>query len=386
MPIFTGEIKTKLPNVSESIFSKMSRLCAEKGAINLAQGFPDFGPDKALLSLCEYYFKKTNIHQYAPMPGLFSLRETISSLTYQWYSQHYNADTEITIVPGATAGIYAAITALLHEGDEIIIFEPAYDSYTPAIRLQGAKPIYVTLQHPSYKIDWEQVRKLINFKTKAILINTPNNPTGTIFNSEDMRHLEELIKNTDIVLISDEVYEHIVFDGYEHQSVARYPKLAERSIIASSFGKTLHATGWKIGYLLGPEALMKEIRKVYQFMVFSVNSPLQYAITDYLNTYSDKINLTKFYGDKRKLFLEALKPSRFKILAPYATYFALLDYSKISQDKDTVFAEWLIDQHLVGAIPTSVFYKDHLDHKCIRVCFAKSEETLLKAADILCKV
>ena len=262
------------------------------------------------------------------MAGIPELRNTISRLAEHWYTQKYDPATEITIVPGATAGIYAALTALVKENDEVIIFEPNYDCYVPAIRLQGAKPVYVTLQHPEYKIDWDHVKRLVNFKTKAIIINTPNNPTSTLFSAEDMRHLAELTKNTDIWILSDEVYEHILFDGYEHQSVARYPRLAERSIIACSLGKTLHTTGWKLGYLLGPENLMTEIRKVYQYMIFSANTPLQMAINEYLETYEDRINLASLYGQKRDYFLQKIKKSRFKVLPCKGTYFALLDFLK----------------------------------------------------------
>lgn len=385
MPQYQGQFSSKLPNLKESIFSTMSRLALENNALNLAQGFPDFNPDEELLKLCRHYFKTKN-HQYAPMLGVLPLRETISQLVEKWYSQKYDPQTEITIVPGATAGIYAAITALIKENDEVIIFEPNYDCYVPAIRLQGGKPVYVTLQHPAYQIDWSHVKRLINFKTKAIIINTPNNPTSTIFTSEDMKNLAEITKNTDIWVLSDEVYEHILFDGYEHQSVARYPRLAERSIIASSFGKTLHATGWKLGYILGPENLMSEIRKVYQYMIFSANTPLQLAINDYLQSFEERINLSAFYTAKRNLFHQQLKKSKFKILPTKGTYFTLLDYSKICKADDVEYAKELIIKHNIASIPTSVFYRNKINNHTLRFCFAKDEKTLEQAARILCQI
>jgi len=385
MPTYKGQLTSKLPNVKETIFSKMSNMATEYQAINLAQGFPDFNPDPDLLHIASKHLY-ANKHQYAPMPGIIELRTTIGHLVKQWYSQEYNPQTEITIVPGATAGIYAAITALIKENDEVIIFEPAYDCYVPAILLQGAKPVYVSLQHPEYKIDWGHVKRLINFKTKAIIINTPNNPTGTILSSEDLIHLREIVKNTDIVIISDEVYEHILFDGYEHQSIARFPLLAERSVIVSSFGKTLHCTGWKLGYILAPENLMLEIRKAYQYMIFSTNTPFQYAINEYLNTFPERINLNNFYGEKKNIFVHSLKTSRFKITQPQGTYFALLDYSKISDKPDTEFAEELTKTHHIASIPTSVFYRNNIDNKTLRFCFAKETNTLLAAAEILCQL
>jgi methionine aminotransferase len=385
MPHYQGQMSSKLPNMGSSIFSTMTQLANKNSALNLAQGFPDFSPDKELIKLCKKYFNGKN-HQYAPMAGIPELRNTISRLAEHWYTQKYDPATEITIVPGATAGIYAALTALVKENDEVIIFEPNYDCYVPAIRLQGAKPVYVTLQHPEYKIDWDHVKRLVNFKTKAIIINTPNNPTSTLFSAEDMRHLAELTKNTDIWILSDEVYEHILFDGYEHQSVARYPRLAERSIIACSLGKTLHTTGWKLGYLLGPENLMTEIRKVYQYMIFSANTPLQMAINEYLETYEDRINLASLYGQKRDYFLQKIKKSRFKVLPCKGTYFALLDFSKISNEDDFEFAKKLTEQHKIASNPTSVFYRNKINNHALRFCFAKEEKTLKAAAEILCQV
>lgn len=385
MPSFPGQIKSKLPNLGNSIFSEMTQLSNEYQALNLAQGFPDFGPNENLIKLSKKYFRKEN-QQYAPMPGLLPLRETISALVEEWYSTKYDPKTEITIVPGATAGIYVAMSALLKENDEVIIFEPNYDCYVPALRMQGAKPVYVSLQHPEYRIDWNQVKKLINFRTKAIVINSPHNPTSTILTSEDMRKLGELVKNTDIWILSDEVYEHIIFDKYEHQSVARYPILAERSIIASSFGKTLHATGWKMGYLLGPENLMEQIRKIYQYMVFSANTPLQYAINDYLTKYPQNISLAEFYSQKRDYFLGAIRNSKFKINDCKGTYFALLDYSKISMNNDDVFSKELITKNGIASIPTSVFYRNKIQNRALRFCFAKDEKTLKDATKILCEI
>ncbi len=379
MPQFKGNIKSKLPKVGTTIFAIMSGLANEVGAINLSQGFPGFDVAPELISLVNKYMKK-GLNQYAPMPGVPLLRERLAEKMEKMYSIRYNPESEITITAGGTQALYAAISAFITEGDEVIIFEPCYDSYIPAIELAGGIPIHVQLQPPLYGIDWNEVKKLINHRTKMIMINTPQNPTGTILNANDLLHLEKLTDSSDIIILSDEVYEHIIFDGYEHQSVAMYPKLAERSLIVYSFGKTFHATGWKSGYCIGPENLMKEFRKVHQFMVFSVNTPLQYALAEYLLDEKNYNGLSKFYQEKRDYFQDLLKGSAFKILPCYGSYFQLLDYSAITNDKDTEFAIRLTKEHAVASIPISVFYNKPIDNKLLRFCFAKENDQLEKAA------
>jgi len=291
---YPNAISSKLPNVGTTIFTVMSKMAAEYNAINLSQGFPDFDCNEELTSLVHKYMKAGK-NQYAPMAGLMELRETIAQKTELLYAAKYNPETEITITAGATQAIYTAIAAIVRENDEVIVFDPAYDSYQPAIELNGGKTIHITLKAPSYSINWDDVKKVINRKTKMIIINTPHNPTGSIITAADMLKLENLTKGSDIIIVSDEVYEHIIFDGYEHQSVARFPKLAERSFIVSSFGKTFHATGWKMGYCIAPENLMTEFRKAHQFIVFCVNAPIQYALTDFLKNKENYLGLGSFY-------------------------------------------------------------------------------------------
>lgn len=378
-------ITSKLPNVGTTIFTVMSKLAADNNAINLSQGFPDFDCDAELIALVNKYMMAGN-NQYAPMAGLMSLREMLAEKTEQLYSEKYDPETEITITAGATQAIYTAIAAIIREGDEVIIFEPAYDCYQPAIELNGGKTIYLQLKAPNYNIDWEEVKKVINHRTKMIIINTPHNPTGSIMTSQDMGKLEKLVKNTDIIIISDEVYEHIIFDGHEHQSVARFPKLAERSFIISSFGKTYHATGWKIGYCVAPKKLMTEFRKVHQFLVFCCNTPIQYALAEFLKNKSNYLSLGKFYQKKRDYFITKLKGSKFKLIPAPGTYFQLLNYKGLSQEKDTDYAVRLIKEFGIASIPISVFYHESVDNKVLRFCFAKKEESLEKAAAILCEI
>ena len=382
---FSGNIKSKLPQVGTTIFTVMSALANEHKAINLAQGFPDFACDKELIKHVNNYMLK-GYNQYAPMPGLISLREKIAEKTEFLYSAKYNPETEITITPGGTLAIYAAITAMVQEDDEVIIIEPAYDSYAPAIELCGGMVKYARLKHPSYSVDWNEVRKLITFKTRMIIINTPHNPSGMVFSSADMQKLQKLVENSDIVVLSDEVYEHIIFDGQEHQSVCRFPKLAERSFVISSFGKTYHTTGWKTGYCLAPANLMKEFRKVYQFMAFSTNTPIQYALSDYISDRSKYLGLTEFYQEKRDYFKKLLKGSRFKILPCSGSYFQLLGFDKITEEPDSEFAKRLTSEFKVASIPVSAFYHNQADNKVLRFCFAKEKETLEKAAEILVKI
>ena len=379
---YNGNIKSKLPKTGTTIFSVMSALANEHHAINLAQGFPDFSCSPKLVDLVHHYMKK-GFNQYAPMQGVMGLREKIAIKTQELYSAVYNPETEITITPGGTHALYAAISAFISEGDEVVVIEPCYDSYVPAIQINGGRAVFTELKFPDYKVDWNEVKKLINYKTKMIIINTPHNPSGTTLNAQDMMKLEKMLKNTEIIVLSDEVYEHIIFDGLEHQSVSRFPGLAERSIIVSSFVKTYHTTGWKMGYVLAPENLTAEFRKVHQFICFSANTPVQYAIADYMSDKEAYIQLSSFYQEKRDYFQKLMKGSKFKILPCEGSYFQLLGYQKITQEKDTEFAERLTKEFKVASIPTSVFYHKRTDNHVLRFCFAKENDTLEKAAEKL---
>jgi len=382
---FEGNINSKLPQAGNSIFSVMSSMAQAHNAINLAQGFPDFDCSPELKNLVSKAMEIGH-NQYAPMPGLMKLREQIAQKTEELYSAVYNPETEITIVPGATLGIFATINALIKANDEVIVIEPAYDSYIPSIELAGGKAIVYEMQFPEYKIDWDQIRKLINIRTRMIIINSPHNPSGSILSFEDMRKLEKLITNTDALILSDEVYEHIIFDGIEHQSVARYPKLAQRSIIVSSFGKTYHTTGWKTGYLLAPENITAQIRKSYQFMAFAANTPIQHAYAEILQNKDLYLGLGAFYQEKRDLFRKGLKSSKFKMIDCNGSYFQSVTYDKISEQSDLEMANYLCKEIGVASIPVSAFYMRKTDHKVLRFCFAKSNETLNKALEILCKL
>lgn len=384
---FEGNLNGKLSQVGNSIFSVMSALSNEHNAINLAQGFPNFDCSDALKKLVTDAMAN-GFNQYAPMPGLPLLRERIAVKTEELYSAVYDPEKEITVVPGATLGIYAAINALVRENDEVIVIEPAYDSYIPSIELAGGKAIVYEMQFPEYKIDWEQIKKLISIRTRMIIINTPHNPTGATFSSEDMRKLEKLITNTDAIILSDEVYEHIIFDGLEHQSVARYPKLAQRSVIVSSFGKTYHTTGWKMGYVLAPENITTQIRKAYQFMAFAANTPVQYAYAEILKQKEMYIELGAFYQEKRDLFRKGLKGSSFKLINCNGSYFQSVIYEKLENShlSDQEMARYLTIEKGIASIPFSSFYKRKTDNKVLRFCFAKTDDTLNRALDILCKI
>lgn len=385
MPTYPSLIKSKLPKVGTTIFSVMSQLAAENKAINLSQGFPDFESSPELIGLVNEAMKK-GLNQYAPMPGLMSLREQIAIKTEKLYGAQYHPETEITVTAGATQAIYTAIASTIREGDEVIIFTPAYDCYEPAIELNGGKTVFVQLHAPDYRVNWENVKKLINQRTKMIIINTPHNPTGTILEEVDMLALEKIVSDTDIVLISDEVYEHIIFDGKQHQSAAKFPGLAERSFIISSFGKTFHNTGWKMGYCIAPKNLMVEFRKAHQFIVFSVNTPMQHALAEYLKNENNYLELSSFYQQKRDYFTDLIKGSKFEILPAGGTYFQLLSYKGITDEADTDFAIRLTKEHKIASIPVSVFYHQQVDEKVLRFCVAKKEETLEQAAEILNKI
>lgn len=385
MPEFKGSLSSKLPKVGTTIFTVMSALSQQHNVINLSQGFPDFGVDPKLLALASKAMKKGH-NQYAPMPGILPLRKVLSEKVEKAYSVSYDPESEITITAGATQAIYSAISAVVKEGDEVILFSPAYDCYGPTIELNGGKPIYVQMQAPYYTIDWEEVKKTVNYRTKLIIINTPHNPTGTILSARDMLELEKITKDSDILILSDEVYEHIIFDGYEHQSVARYPKLAERSFIVYSFGKTFHATGWKMGYCLAPGKLMAEFRKTHQFQVFACNHPMQVALAEYLQDENNYNQVSAMYQYKRDLFNSLLKGSRFQIRPSAGTYFQLLDYSNISEKEDVELAEQWTKEQKVSSIPVSVFYHQPQHNNVLRFCFAKSDETIEAAAKILSRL
>ena len=385
MPKFPNVITSKLPQIGTTIFTVMSRLATEHNAINLSQGFPDFHGSNELIELVNKYMKD-GFNQYAPMAGVVALREIIAQKTSDLYGSKYNPESEITITAGGTQAIYTAITAMIKEDDEVIIFEPAYDCYAPTIELNGGKAVYIQLKAPDYSVDWVQVQKLISHHTKMIIINTPHNPTGAVMTKEDMKQLEKMTKDTEIVIVSDEVYEHIIFDGNEHQSVSRFPQLAERSFIVSSFGKTFHATGWKVGYCLAPENLMTEFRKVHQFLVFAVNTPIQMALAEFLKQKSNYLELGNFYQKKRDYFCGLIKNSKFSFDPAPGTYFQLLKYDDITNEKDTDYSVRLVKEFKIASVPVSVFYHEPTDNKVLRFCFAKKEETLEKAAEILNKI
>jgi methionine aminotransferase len=373
---------SKLPNVTTSIFTIMSKMAADNKALNLSQGFPNFKSDPFLIELV-HKAMKDGFNQYAPMPGDIGLREIIAHKTNLLHLKKYDVDTEITITAGATQAIFTAIAAIINKGDEAIIFTPAYDCYGPAIELFGGITIPVQLKAPFYKPNWDEVENKITTKTKLIIVNTPHNPSGMIFSEDDMLHFQFLAEKHNLTVISDEVYEHIIFDGHTHYSAARFPELASRSFIVASFGKTFHNTGWKMGYCLAPENLMNEFKKIHQYNVFSVNSPIQKALSTYLKTPEHYLSLPSFYQQKRDVFLELIKDSRFKIIPSKGTYFQMLDFSDISNETDLQFAERLTKDYKIATIPTSVFNENKEDFKQIRVCFAKTEETLQKAATIL---
>ena len=385
MPHFPRPIASKLPNVGTTIFTVMSRLAQEHNAINLSQGFPDFDCARELLALVTKYFN-AGLNQYPPMAGVMRLRERIAEKVEALYGAPYDPEHEVTVTPGATYGIFTAIATLVRPGDEVILFEPAYDSYVPSIEVNGGVPVFVQLRYPDYSIDWQRVQQAITPKTRVILINTPNNPTASVFSGEDMRMLEGMLRGTDIVVVSDEVYEHIVFDGHRHQSVARFPGLAERSFVVSSFGKTYHVTGWKMGYVLAPKELTAEFRKVHQFNVFVTNGPLQHALAEYMENRDAYLSLAAFYQKKRDFFLQGVQASRFKPLPSRGTFFQNLAYDAISNERDMDLAIRLTKERGVASIPVSVFYRKPPDHKVLRFCFAKSEETLARGAEILCEI
>ncbi len=376
------KITSKLPQVGTTIFTIMSKMATEYKAINLSQGFPDFPVDQQLKDLINHYVQK-DYNQYAPMAGVPELREAIQNKASLLYDRELHIDNNITITNGATEGIYSAITALISPGDEVITFEPAYDSYGPAIQVNGGVNIPISLEAPEFSIDWSMVSDKITSRTKMIIINTPHNPTGSILTRNDLENLDQLTRNTEILVLSDEVYQHLIYDQQRHESVLRFDSLFDRSIVTMSFGKTFHATGWRIGYVIAPEAITAEIRKVHQFNTFSINRPLQHALADYLAEPNHYLTLPDFFQAKRDLFQRAISNSRFNIIPSRGTYFMLASYSKISDLGDQEFARWMTQNKGVAVIPISSFYTDGKDQKIIRFCFAKSDPLLLQAAALI---
>ncbi len=380
---FTPE--SRLPEVGTTIFTVMSQLAAECGAINLSQGFPDFNPEPALFDAVDRAMRAGR-NQYAPLAGLPELRAAIRAKVAALYGCDYDMDEEITVTAGATQALFTAVLALVHPGDEVIVFEPVYDAYVPAIRLAGAVPVFVRLEAPDFRPDWEAVASAMTARTRMIIINTPHNPTGTVWHAWDLVRLAELTRGTPIAVLSDEVYEHVVFDGLRHESVCRSPELAARSVVVSSFGKTFHVTGWKVGYVLAPAALMAEFRKVHQFNVFVVNSVAQAGLAEYLGEPRRYLELAGFYQAKRDFFRARLQGSRFELPSCAGTYFQLVRYDAIADEPDMVFAQRLTREHGVAAIPLSAFYHDGFDPHMVRFCFAKNDDTLSRAGDRLRRV
>lgn len=378
-------IPSKLPNVGTTIFTVMSALANEHNAINLSQGFPNYPSSQRLNDLVYDYMTK-GYNQYAPMIGVQKLREVLVDKMRSFYGNPTDPQSEITITAGATQAIFTAITAFVRTGDEVILLEPAYDSYRPSVEVNGGIPVIYELEAPTYQVDWEKLGKLITPKTRMIIINTPHNPTGTTLKAADMQALEKLTAGTDILVLSDEVYEHLIYDGQEHQSVLRFPNLFKRSLVTYSFGKTFHNTGWKVGYCVAPAHLTAEFRKVHQFNVFTVNTPVQHGLADFLEDPEEYLSLNSFFQQKRDFFIQTMAGSRLRPIRCEGTYFYLFDYSQISQEADTDFARRMTTAFGVAAIPVSVFYSSGRDEKIIRLCFAKTEETLAKAGALLKKI
>ncbi|AKE11503.1 pyridoxal phosphate-dependent aminotransferase [Serratia liquefaciens] len=377
--------RSKLPDIGTTIFTVIGQLSAEHQALNLSQGAPNFACEPQLVEAVSQAMRAGH-NQYAPMSGVAALRIALADKVERLYGARYDADEEITVIASASEGLYSAISALVHPGDEVIYFEPAFDSYAPIVRLQGATPVAIKLSLQDLHIDWDEVAAAINSKTRMIIVNSPHNPTGSVFGEHDIERLTALTRNTDIVILSDEVYEHVVFDGDIHHSMARHPQLAERSVIVSSFGKTYHVTGWRVGYCMAPAALMDEIRKVHQFMVFSADTPMQYAFAEALANPQSYLGLAAFYQQKRDLLANALQDSRFELLPSRGSFFMLARFSSFSSESDNDFAVRLIREAKVATIPLSAFYSDGTNTGIIRLSFSKDNQTLLEGARRLCQV
>ena len=375
-------IQSRLPEVGTSIFSVMSKLASEHNAINLSQGFPDFPVSEVLVDLIHKNMKAGH-NQYAPMPGVLGLRKVIAEVVEKTYQRTTDFETEVTVTAGGTEAIFATIAALVRAGDEVIVFDPSYDCYDPAIRLNGGIPIHINLKAPDFLIDWQHVRNVITSKTRMIMVNTPHNPSGSILAEADIKELQYIALKNNLLVLSDEVYERIIFDDKKHESILKYPALAMQSIAVFSFGKTFHATGWKVGYTVASPEITTEIRKAHQFITFSVNTPTQFALAEHMTNPDHYLALGKFYQRKRDFFLEQIKGSSFQPLPCHGSYFQLLSYQGISDLPETEMAVWMTKEKKLAPIPVSVFYKDGTDQKLLRFCFAKGDETLIKAGEIL---
>jgi methionine aminotransferase len=382
MPRLPFAATSRLPGVGTTIFTVMSRLAAECGAINLSQGFPDFSASPELFDRVSHHMRAGE-NQYAPMAGVPSLREAIVQRSGALYGTRYDAEDEITVTAGGTQAIFTAVTALVRPGDEVIVVEPVYDSYVPAIELAGGRAVRASMSPPGYRPDWARIGALLSPRTRMILVNSPHNPTGSVFTAGDLEALAALVRGTGIVVLSDEVYEHIVFDGARHESVSRHPELAARSFVVGSFGKTFHVTGWKVGWALAPRELMAEFRKVHQFVVFTVNTPVQLALADYMADPGRWLELPAFYQRKRDLFRAGLEGTRLEPLPCSGTYFQLASYARVSDEPDRVLAERLTREIGVASIPVSAFHADGRQDRVLRFCFAKSDETLSRACERL---
>lgn len=376
-------LRNKLPGKGTTIFTVMSKMAHDQGAINLAQGFPDFDGPKALRDRVAWHIAHGH-NQYAPLAGVPELKEQIAIKVQELYGCSIEPETQVTVTPGATEALYCAMTAVIHPGDEVIVFDPAYDTYEPGITLNGGITQHINLDYPDFSIPWSSVRRMITERTRMIILNTPHNPTGTTWTHDDIQQLQSLVAEHDIYLLSDEVYEHICFDGRQHESLLRYPDLAAKSFVVSSFGKTYHTTGWRVGYCIAPAEMMTEFLRVHQFINFSTQAPMQYAIADFLRECPQHHHeLGAFYQQKRDLFLELMATSRFKLIPSAGTYFQLADYSALSDEPDTQFTARLTCEHKVAAIPVSVFYQQPSGQQIIRFCFAKDDATLVEAAEKL---
>ncbi len=378
----TLTVQSKLPSTGVSIFAVMTRLADEHGAINLSQGFPDFDCAPELVDTVARYMREGH-NQYAPMPGVAALRAALATKIERLYGRRYDPGTEITITSGATEALFSTLSALVRPGDEVVLFQPCYDSYVPVVQLNGGTPVFVTLRFPDYRIDWDEVRRAITPRTRLLLLNSPHNPTGMVLGPEDLRELKRVLEGTDALVVSDEVYEHILFDGVRHESVARDPDLAARAVVISSFGKSYHTTGWKVGYCAAPQPIASEIQRVHQFVTFTVNGAIQMAYAEMVAKDPLCTGLPGFYQAKRDRFLELLAGSRFRPLPCGGTYFQLLDYSNIAADRDADMALRLLREHGVASIPTSAFLYGEEPGPVLRFCFAKRDETLERAAERL---
>lgn len=382
----TPKLRSKLPDIGTTIFTVMSELARAEGALNLSQGFPDFDGPAALLDRVEHYLRGGH-NQYAPMMGVPALRQAIASKVADLYGASLDPDTEITVTSGATEALFCAIAAVVNPGDEAIVFDPAYDSYEPVVRLQGGRTHHLPLHPPGYRIDWDRVADLVNERTRLIITNTPHNPTGTVWDSADIAALRSIVQGRNIYLLADEVYEHIIFDGRQHESLTRYPDLFERSFVVSSFGKTYHTTGWKIGYCTAPRPLTEEFRRIHQYVTFTSITPVQLGLADFLAEHPEHhLGLGSFYQAKRDLFCALVADSPFEVVPSAGTYFQLLDYGNWSNERDAELAVRLTREAKLASIPTSPFYQTDPGHTVLRFCFAKDDETLTQAARILCSL